>query len=487
MQHSQKDLIEKLYARLPVRLQNLAFAFYGLQLRKQRYGRYFKTYSEWLRKSEWWSEEQIRSYQIQKMQEVVAEAYYHIPYYRDLLTRLGLTVGDFQDLVDLQKLPVLTKETVREQPADFISERFPLGSLIRNLTSGTTGTPLTVYLTHEAFQFQWAVWWRHRARFGLRLGDKFLTFGARLSVPVQQKDPPFWRYNRTVNQVYLSTYHINPANTAAIVDWLNHEDFDFYTGYPSAMYALAAQMEAQGLRLYNRPKYVITGADALLPTFETKIRRIFGVPVSEQYGMAEACGNLAKCENGRFHLDAEFCILELLPIPGLEGTDLRRLVFTGLANPAMPFIRYDTGDYGRIAKGPCPCGRQSPSLISIDGRTEEFIRTPDGRMVTGMNQVFEWAPGVQEVQIVQIALDRIQVKTAPGQNFNKTRDHMILETELRKRIGDEIQIEFDVVEAIPRSKGGKYRAVVSQLEVLTPEERQLRQSVGESPLSVESF
>ena len=59
------------------------------------------------------------------------------------------------------------------------------------------------------------------------------------------------------------------------------------------MYALAKLMEEKRLRLLNRPKYVVTGAEALLPAFEETIRRVFGVPVTEQYGMAEACGNLS--------------------------------------------------------------------------------------------------------------------------------------------------------------------------------------------------
>ena len=68
-----------------------------------------------------------------------------------------------------RKLPIITKRDVKQDPGAFLSSRYSAKQLHRNLTSGTTGAPLAVFLTKEALQFQWAVWWRHRARFGLEL------------------------------------------------------------------------------------------------------------------------------------------------------------------------------------------------------------------------------------------------------------------------------------------------------------------------------
>jgi phenylacetate-CoA ligase len=457
------ELLQRIYQKLPVSLQNLAFTAHGLSLRRQRYGRHFQQKLQELKTTEWQSAEQIASYQNEKLRQVIRNAYDHTPYYRQLFQDWGIDPNTIKDMSDLSRLPLLTKQTVREKAPQLISRQFKPESLVRNQTSGTTGKPLTIYLTREALQFQWAVWWRHRARFGLRPGDKYLSFGARLPVAIEQTRPPFWRYNRAGNQVYLSTYHLTPQWIPAVVDWLNNEDFDFYTGYPSAMYVMASQMKAQGLRLLNRPKYIATGADALLPPFEQLIRDVFGVQVTEQYGMAEACGNLAKCEYGRFHLDFEFCVLELLPIPGLEQTDLRRLAFTGLANSAMPFIRYDIGDYGQLAEGPCLCGRASLTLATVDGRAEDFIRTPDGRLVMGMNQVFKYAVGVSETQIVQNKIDEIEVRMVPGSNFDQVQDTAALENELRKRLGGGMKINFSVTEQISRSQNGKFKAVINNL------------------------
>src|SRR5690606_26012201 len=131
-----------------------------------------------------------------------------------------------------------------------------------------------------------------------------------------------------------------------------------------AMYVLATLMEEAGLSLAVKPRYIVTGSDALLPSHEAVIRRVFGAPVTEQYGMAEFCGNMSKCERGVFHVDFECCYVEAFPVG--EG-DLSHLLFTGWGNAAMPFIRYEVGDLGRPAERLCECGRQSQGFISVEG------------------------------------------------------------------------------------------------------------------------
>jgi phenylacetate-CoA ligase len=368
---------------------------------------------------------------------------------------------DFKDISYLKKLPILSKKEVKKNESDFLSTKYRKKDLCFDLTSGTTGTPLKIYKTKEALQFQWAVWWRHRARFGLKLGDRHLTFGARLPFPVDDNRPPYWRYNSAINQVYLSTYHIKPENIEVIVNWLNTEKLKFFTGYPSAMYVLAKLIIDSNLSLKNFPDYISTGSDILLPEFEKLIGEVFRAPVTDQYGMMEACGNFSRCEHENYHLDTEFGIVELIPMEGYKN--LYRFVFTGLTNYAMPFIRYDIGDYGEMLNKECKCGRQSLAIRRIDGRIEDFVRTPDGKMAVGMNQVFEWSPGIFEAQIRQNSINEIDVLVVPSKEY-KRRDEGIIINELRSRIGKEMIINYKVVEKIDRPNSGKLRLVISNLK-----------------------
>ena len=452
----------KLYAGLPIPLQNLVFTLLGLRLRRQRYGRGFRERLAALRESEWCGVEDIERFHRAQLRELIDHCYETVPYYRELFDRHGVTPTDIREPEDLKKLPILTKEAVRENADRLISRTCRRRSLIKGLTSGTSGKALKLFYTRDALQFQWAVWWRHKARFGLRLGDSYLSFGARQPTPITQHKPPFWRRNRAYAQTYLSTYHLTPQYMPQIVEFLNRTDFDFYSGYPSAMAVLAGFMRDAGLRLTNRPKCVVTGADALLPCFEKLLRDTWGVPVTESYGTAECCVNFSKCEHGRFHDDYEFAIAELVDDPhDLQGP--KRIVSTGLANRAMPLIRYETGDLALESDERCRCGRATRVLRSIDGRIEDYVRTPDGKMAIGMNQVFEWVPGAREMQIVQHRLDRIVVRIVRRESYGESDTKALLQ-ELRNRLGGEIAIDIDFVDDIPRAANGKFRAVVSTLQ-----------------------
>jgi phenylacetate-CoA ligase len=468
-------LLEKVYYQLPIWAQNLAFTLNGIQLRRTRYSQHFYTSLELLRHSEWWSKDQINEYKLHQIRQLVRQAATTVPYYRDTWRAAGVNTSDLNSHDILQSIPILTKQAAREQQRYLLSDQFRSTRLTRLLTSGTTGTPLCVRASRDTQALQWAVAWRHRARFGLNRGDRHLVFGARVAVHASQSRPPFWRHDLATNRVYINAHHFTDAKMPGVLDWLNTQQFDFFAGYPSAMYVLARFIEENGLRLHRRPKYVVTGSDALLPHFQRTLRRIFGVPVTEMWGMAEFAGNMSKCEYGRFHEDFEVCHIETQPIAG-ASKDIVRLVCTGWGNPAMPFIRYDVGDYARIATDDCPCGRQSQSFVSVDGRTEDYVRTGDGRMVIGMNQVLEYAPGAREIQLYQNRVDELQVRIVPSSGYG-LEDEKALMRELRRRLGHHIAIRFVIVDSIPRTGSGKFRAVLSDLVGRSEGERDLTEAV----------
>jgi phenylacetate-CoA ligase len=254
---------------------------------------------------------------------------------------------------------------------------------------------------------------------------------------------------------------MTPANMPAIIDFLNRRDVDYYLGYPSAINVLAQYLLENNIQLRQPPSYVITASESLLSVFETRIRQALGATVTDHYGMAEFAGNMAKCEHGRYHLDFECGCLESLPLEASNPSQ-RSMLLTGWGNPAMPFIRYEVGDYGVPATGPCPCGRQSPSFARIDGRTEDYVRTPDGRMVMGLNQVLEYAAGAKEIQIYQERTEEIEVRVVAGAEYSTASERAMLR-ELRRRVGDQLAIKFVTVDSIPRNPAGKFRAVVSRL------------------------
>jgi phenylacetate-CoA ligase len=158
-------------------------------------------------------------------------------------------------------------------------------------------------------------------------------------------------------------------------------------------------------------------------------------------------------------LDFECCHVETQPVAGSEYS---KLIFTGWGNLAMPFIRYDGGDYGKQSSTPCNCGRQSLRFESINGRMEDFIVTPDGRKLIGMNQVLEYAPNAKEIQIYQKTTDSIEFRFVATDQFGE-RDMKGLIREFERRGGTGMSISFKKVDSLEKSRSGKLKAVISEL------------------------
>ncbi len=453
------SISERIYYKLPLFMQNSIFSIYCLSESKKRYNYFFYSRFQELKDSEWWSKKEIENYKNINFAKIVKHAYETVPFYKDFYDKHGVNIKQIQLISDLKNIPILTKKVVRENQLSLISNKYKKKQLHRGLTSGTSGTPLCIYKTSEALAFQWAIWWRHKSRFGLKLKDRQLMFGARVPIDQTHVSSPYWRNDYFNNRVYLSTYHISKNTVGDIVSYLNNTDFKFYTGYPSAIYNLAFLIKNLEIDLQRKPEYIVCGSDALLPKHERLIHEVFDAPVTEQYGMAEFSGNMSKCEHGLFHEDFECGHIET---QSMDDSNTEKLLLTGWGNYAMPFIRYDVGDYAKRSNKPCKCGRESSHFTSLDGRLEDYIITPDGRKIIGMNQVFEYAKHAKEIQLYQKSINEVEFKIIPGRDFNHS-DQQALMREFKRRAGSDMKIQFSLVDKLIYSNTGKLKAVISNI------------------------
>lgn len=102
--------LESTYARIP-------FAW--------RYGPVYRRTYRFLAKSQWWSAEELREYQRRRLRRLLRHAYENVPYYRGVFDERGLKPDDFDDVEDLKKLPILTKDIIREHRDDLTARNIP--------------------------------------------------------------------------------------------------------------------------------------------------------------------------------------------------------------------------------------------------------------------------------------------------------------------------------------------------------------------------
>ncbi|MFI5321770.1 MAG: hypothetical protein ACHQ6V_19510, partial [Myxococcota bacterium] len=192
------------------------------------------------------------------------------------------------------------------------------------------------------------------------------------------------------------------------------------------------------------------------------IAEAFGAPVRDHYACSELAVSMGACAEDRLHVDMEYGIVEVEPLEETDAWVRGPLLVTGLGNEALPFLRYRIGDVGTRAKTPCPCGRPGDSFLSVEGRVEDYVATPDGRLIGRLDHVFKQQTSVSEAQIVQDRPNRVRVFVVPSADWRSASEALLVQ-EIRKRLGDEIAISVELTEAIAREPNGKFRAVKSYL------------------------
>lgn len=454
------SLGESIYPHLPVFLQNAACWYYGQKESRLRFGREFDAYLRELVDSEKWSASEIEAYQNEKLQELVRHAYENVPYYRERWKSLKISPSEIRTSADLYKLPILTKEEVRQHAEKFISQKAPRDQLFPRHTSGTTGKALHFYMTREAIAFQWAVWWRHRLRFGIAPGTWHANFTGQRVVPITQQNPPYWRWNRPMRQMLINMQSLAPDKIGSIVEFLNSRRYEFYSGYPSFIHMLACHASDKGLRLSDPPRIIFTGAENVLDFQRRDIHAFTGAVLSDHYGSTEACVNASRCPKFVYHEDFEFCIME--GIQRNPGDSFKTIVSTGFACDAFPFIRYEVGDAAVWSDTRCDCGRNSAVVLRIEGRSDDYIVTPEGARIARLDYLFKDALNLKEAQIIQEKLGEIRVLAVRRDTFT-AKDEAEIRRDIKTWLSPSLAVTFDYVDEIPREPSGKFRGVLSRL------------------------
>jgi len=458
---------DRVYKSSPLWLQTLGINAFGYFWARRRLGPVFEsTWREYAAR-EAWSPEQMSEYVERQLREQVKRAYGEVPYYREAFRKHGVTeslIANFS-ACDLTKLPLLSKASVRQNPAALLISRAAKNPPKVFSTSGTTGLPIRVFWDKETHQRNMAAREARSLRWaGVSYRKSRAVVGGRLIVPKAESEPPFWRYNHWEKQLYLSAFHINPSTVADYVSALNRFRPELITGYSSANYFLANEIMRSKLKVYS-PRAIITNSDRLEPYMRPVLESVYQCSVREEYGSVENCVLATECEKGGLHVHPDFGYAEILNSDGQPAPkgDVGELVVTGFTNTQQLFIRYRIGDLAAWATEPCSCGRDAlPTLKEVIGRLEDAVVLRDGRRLMRLDHAFRELKGISEGQIIQKDYDRFVVKVVPTLLFSQT-DVELIKTRLATRLGTELTIEVQSVDSIPREPNGKFRMVISQI------------------------
>jgi len=414
------------------------------------------------RDSEHWPYERLLALQEQQLQAFIRVISEQSPYYVNLFNEQGLTSDDICTIRDLEKLPILTKQIIRENRAKIVPKNLQVLRYRRASTGGSTGEPLKYLMSHDDHCRGVALLYRGWGYGGYGLGDRVAIVAGGSLIPSTRSGLRKRLQSLVLNTRFYSSYGMDNETIHRYLDALNRTKPRFLRGYASSIHHLAKFTQASGKKLGFRPAAIFTTSETLLPVQRQAIEAAFEAPVFDTYGLNDGGISAYECsEHMGMHVDMERAILEVVDgegrqIIGKPG----RILATSLYNYAFPFIRYDTGDIGTIAALKCRCGRQTPLLVNVLGRTTETLEI-NGRVIgSPVLTVLFGKCDIEQYQIVQESERCITCRIVKGEDYSEADERLIRES-LRSHIG-EAEIAFEYMTMLTPIDGSKHRFVVNR-------------------------
>lgn len=406
-----------------------------------------------LRLSDRWSRNELESFQARKLSRLLRVVESRVPVLRELYAHAGADLGGGGRELRIEALPVLTKQRIREWGCSFAASGLSFGPRRVSWTGGSTGEPLRVTKNLASVAMGEASLLRFRRWHGIGLGVrgaivKSVGRATRLG-------GLGLRLERTVS---LGAFQSGLDGWRAVARRLQAWAPDYVTGYPSTLGELAEACDGMSIG----PCTVVATGETMLPEQRERLQRVFGGRVIQYYGSNEVTGVAFECEQGRLHVNEEHVILEVIdemgrPVLGEHG----RVVVTDLDNDAMPFVRYELGDLATLSTDPCDCGRSSRVLASLEGRVQDRLIGPDGKVLSAIFFAarFRGLRRVKRYQIEQLAPTRIVLRYV-GDSPEARGEVEQVAAEIGERLGSVVAVEIVRVEEIPLSARGKRRLVI---------------------------
>ena len=420
---------------------------------------------EWreLERNQWDSADTRSNRRIERLSAMVHHAYATVPFYRK---RWGIPPV-IDDETSLQQLPVVSKSDIRDNAQDLISTAFDPRELVEARTGGSTGTALRVLFDARCQDRRnaaalrsnkWAGWLPAQAA-GALWGNP----------PVASSFRDRVRSILSERVVYLDTVALTERSVRIFMAQLRRQGVRVLFGHAHSLFIAARHCKQHGIAAPTITSIISTSM-MLLETERRFIEQFFGCPVTDRYGCEEVGLIAAECERRKgLHVNDDHVIVEILRDDGMpaEGEESGRVVVTDLLNRGMPLIRYAVGDMSSWMSGECDCGRHMRRLRRVLGRTADFLRADDGKLVAGVSLVertLTAIEGVEQMQIVQHTPNDVTLRCVLSPHADRSSVSSQLIAAIRDALSPTVRVVIEVVPQLSQDPNGKYRFSICECQ-----------------------
>ena len=409
------------------------------------------------KKSQYWDRETIERYQFRCVQNMLLHAGANVPYYRDLFRSVRFDPQKFNSLKDLEQLPLLDRDSVRKNPQQFIADHRSTIHGYWRQTTGSTGTPLRLFIDRNCHINKYAATLRAYHWAGYSPGKRAFMLVEPVSLI---KD---FGYRLTSNSIFLDTRSVIRENIPEFYSLLKRFKPNYYMGYGRSFLQLYKYLDELKIDIPS-PRSIVHYGENLMENDRIKLEEVYRTKVYDFYSHREDTVIAADPEPGKKYLMEDFFYPEILDDNNRiieEGTG--ELIGTGFYNYTMPLIRYKTADILTVRKYAEANPHKFKQVEKIQGRMYDRIITPAGRVYYFMGDPLFGIPGIIASQCIQHKIDRVSVKLLTDEEFNMASIEDI-KKKCKDYMGKQMEFDVEIVDKFEERGSGKRPVIISKLD-----------------------
>lgn len=443
------------YKLSPVIIQNIFVTFYNLKANYYRYSGIYNNKKLYFKRWQYQSYEKIKKEQKNRLTSFLKYARENSILYRNQIPK-----KKEYSVEDLMQLEVMTKDDLILE----FDQRRTINKGHISYTGGTTGASLKVIYTSQGLQERRAFLDYFWEQSGYNRGDRIAWFSGK-HIVTNDNSNIFWRKDILNNIRYYSTFHINHNNIRYYIDNLNKFRPKFMVGFPSSVAQIAKIAKELGISYNHSVNCFFPTAETLLENDVMEITKFFNCDIKNQYASSEGAPFITECKAGNLHYEMLTGVIEVVD-ENLNPTEEGEILVTSFTTYGTPLIRYKIGDRIKFGskKIKCPCGQETPIIQNILGRPTDYILSKDGVKINlgNISNCTKGVKGIIQFQIVQNSRNLVNVLVVPGKDFS-SKEKSVFHKNLKKTLGNSMEIIIHEVDLIPQEKSGKYKIIVRNI------------------------
>ncbi len=425
----------------------------------------------WDPKMECMPKYELKRMQYESIKRLIDRLYESNQFYHDRMKAANIHPSDIKSLSDVSKLPFMYKQDLRD---NYPTKMFtvPNDQVVRyHVSSGTTGKPTLVGYTRNDLDYWSEALARSMTSIGMDNTDTLqVSYGYGLFTGGLGAHYGGERIGATV-------LPSGTGGTERQIELMVDLGVTAIACTPSYLIHIGEVAKKMGvdIRRDTKLKRALVGAEPWTESMRQHIEEEMGIKAYDIYGTSEMAGPMfTECEerNG-IHMQSDIVYVEIIdPETGevLEPGQKGEMVVTMLKKEAFPLVRYRIKDITSIMDEDCPCGRTSPRIKRITGRSDDML------IIRGIN-VFPSQVEYTLMQIPQVgnqymiiveregSLDTmtVQVEIKEDSFSDKLEDMLKLkkyiEYEMKKYLNIAVNIELKNPGELPRFEGKAKRVI----------------------------